>query len=422
MTISRRRFGTLAAATGLAVAAPAIWTSGRAQARPIRIGTSFSMTGPLSSTKAGLVGLQIWRDDVNAAGGLLGRQVELVTYDDQSTVAQIPSIFSKLVDIDKVDILISPYGAVLSAPVMPFIKQRNRFMVGMFSLASNDGVKSERYFQACPWGPDGKVNWARSFFDLAKSHAAKRIAILNADVEFAKVSASGGKIAAKEMGQEVVFEQSYPPNTTDFSSILRNVRGASPDAVFICSYPPDSSAIIRGLSEVGIGDSVKLFGGAMVGPQYAANLQALGPSLNGIVNFNLFVPEPTMVTPAVTSFLERYTAIAVPEKLDALGYYIPPFYYAAGQMIAAAVTATGSTESGPMADWMHANPVKTLVGTPTFNALGDWTERRVLMTQFQGIKGNDIEQFRQPGRQVILDPSALKSGDLVQPFQKARGA
>lgn len=422
MTISRRRFGTLAAATGLAVAAPAIWTAGRAQARPIRIGASFSMTGPLSSTKAGLVGLQIWRDDVNAAGGLLGRPVELVTYDDQSTVAQIPSIYSKLVDIDKVDILLSPYGAVLSAPVMPFVKQRNRFMVGMFTLASNDGVKSERFFQSAPWGPDAKVNWARGFFDIAKAIGATRIAILNADVEFAKVSAAGGKIAAKEMGQELVFEQSYPPNTSDFSAILRNVRGMTPDAVFVCSYPPDSSALIRGLSEVGIGDSVKLFGGAMVGPQYAANLQALGPALNGIVNFNLFVPEPTMVSPPVTSFLERYTAIAVPEKLDALGYYIPPFYYTAGQMIAAAVTATGSTESAAMAGWMHANPVKTLMGTVTFNELGDWTQRRVLMAQFRGIKGNDIEQFRQPGRQVILDPPALKSGDLVQPFQKARGA
>lgn len=421
MTISRRSFAKLAAATGLAVAAPAVWTSGRAQSGPIRIGASFSMTGPLSSTKAGLVGLQIWRDDVNAAGGLLGRQVELVTYDDQSTVAQIPSIYSKLVDIDKVDILISPYGAVLSAPVMPFIKQRGRFMMGMFALAGNDGVKSDRYFHSAPWGPDAKVNWARGFFDIGKAHGCKRIAVLNADVEFAKVSAAGGKTAAKDLGQEVVFEQSYPPNTSDFSPILRNLRAAQPDAVFVCSYPPDSSALIRGLSEVGVGDSVKLFGGAMVGPQYASSLQALGASLNGIVNFNLFVPEPTMVTPTVTRFLERYTAIAVPEKLDALGYYIPPFYYVAGEMIAAAAAGAGTTDNAAMAKWLHANPVKTLVGTATFNDLGDWTERRVLMTQFQGVKGNDIEQFRQPGRQVILDPPALKSGDLISPFLKARG-
>lgn len=420
MTISRRSFGKLAAATGLAVATPAIWTSGRAQAGPIRIGTSFSMTGPLSSTRAGLVGLQIWRDDINAAGGLLGRQVEIVTYDDQSSVSQIPSIFSKLVDIDKVDILLSPYGAVLSAPVMPFIKQRGRFMIGMFALAANEGVKSDRYFHSAPWGPDAKVNWARGFFELGKANGCKRIAILNADVEFAKVSAAGGKMAVKDFGQEVVFDQSYPPNTSDFSAILRNLRAAEPDAVFVCSYPPDSAALVRGLSEVGVGDSVKLFGGGMVGPQYASTLQALGPALNGIVNFNLFLPEKTMLTPAVTKFLDRYTAIAVPEKLDALGYYIPPFYYAAGEMLAAAVKGAGSTDNAAMAKWMHANPVKTLVGDATFNDLGDWTQRRVLMTQFQGIKGNDIEQFRQPGRQVILDPPALKSGDLIAPFMKAR--
>ena len=79
--------------------------------QPIRIGFSIAQTGPLSGAgKSGLLALQIWRDDVNARGGLLGRPVELVVYDDQGNPALTPGIYTKLIDVDKVDLLIAPYA------------------------------------------------------------------------------------------------------------------------------------------------------------------------------------------------------------------------------------------------------------------------------------------------------------------------
>ena len=293
MPFTRRVFSKLAAGLAL-MPAPAVWDSARAQAQPIKIGCSLALTGALSSVKAGLVGYEFWRDDVNASGGILGRPVELVVYDDQSSAAGIPGIYSKLIDVDKVDLLFSPYGANLTAVIMPMIKQRNKFIVGMFGVSNNDEVKHDKFFQIAPWGPNASTNWVRGYFDIAKAQGVKKIAILAADAEFSKASAGGGEKIIKEYGLDLVVNQTYPPSTTDFSGMLRNLKAAAPDAVFVCSYPPDSTALLRGVTEIGVGDSVKLFGGAMVGPQYASLLENLGSSLNGVVNFHTYVPEPTL--------------------------------------------------------------------------------------------------------------------------------
>ena len=303
---------------------------------------------------------------------------------------------------------------------MPFIKQRDRFMIGMFALAGNDQARHDKYFHSGPWGPNSETDWARGFFDLAKSVGVKKVAIINADLEFAKNAAVGAEKVSKEYGMDVVFNQSYPPNTSDFSAIIRNINAAKPEAVFVGSYPPDSIALIRGVREIGISDDVQIFGGAMIGPQYGSVLKTLGPELNGLVNSHLFVPEKTMKTPAIDKFFERYVPIAEAQNVDPLGFYIPPFYYAGGQMIAAAVNGSQSLDQAKMAKYLHANSVDTIVGPVAFNDIGDWKKRQVLMVQIRDVQGNDLAQFREPGREVILDPPALKTGDLIHPYNLAR--
>lgn len=418
---TRRQFNKLAATAAVGLAMPAVIT-GRTfgQDKPIRFGASISQTGPLAGTKNGQIGYELWRDDVNAAGGLLGREVELVLMDDQSSASNIPAIYSALVDVEGCDVLFGPYGASLTAPVMPFVKQRDLFLIGQFPLAGNDEARHDKFFHSAAWGPESGTNWARGFFDLAKSVGVKRLAIVANDLEFSKNAAVGGAEVAEEYGMEIVFNQSYPPNTSDFSAILRNINAAEPDAVFVGSYPSDSAAIIRGVGEIGIADSVQLFGGAMIGPQYGSLLSSLGPALNGLVNSHLFVPEPTMLSPEINSFFERYVPIAEEQGVDPLGFYVPPFYYVAGQLAAAAITGAGSLDNAEMAAWLHENTVDTIVGPAAFNEIGDWTERRVLMVQIRDVEGGDLDQFRQPGRQVILDPSSLKTADLVHPYNKAR--
>ncbi len=418
--VTRRTFGKLAVAASVTAASPLRFAN--SAEGPIRVGFSIAQTGNIASGgKAGLAALELWRSDVNAAGGLLGRQVEFVAYDDQSQASNVPGIYAKLMDIDKVDLLLAPYGTNLTAVVMPMIVQRNRFILGQFEIGQNDKLGFDKFFEIAPWGPKPGANWCRGYFDLAKRHSYKTLVIVNSDAEFSANAASAGAKIAEEYGMKVLSVQHYPPNTVDFSGVLRSVNAATPDFVFVASYPAESAALIRGISEIGIADSVQMFGGAMVGIQYAQQLASLGSALNGVTNYDTYVVAPTMNFPGIADFLERYQKAAEREKVDALGHFLPPFFYAGGQLIAAAVKAIGGVDEDKMAKWLHANSIDTIVGPIKFGPDGNWVESRIVWAQYRDVRDNDIDQFRTPGRQIILQPEALETGKLAAPYNKARG-
>jgi branched-chain amino acid transport system substrate-binding protein len=387
--------------------------------QPIKIGMSMPQTGALGGGgKAALIALQMWVEDVNAKGGLLGRKVQFISYDDQTNPSLVPGIYTKLLDVDKVDLLIAPYGTNVTAPIMPLVKQRDLLLMGNFSFDVNARIRHDKWFNNAPWGA-GALAWGGPFLEAAEKLGGKTIAIMAADAEFAQNLCTGARAIAKAKGLQFVYDQNYPPNTVDFSSIIRAVRAAKPDIVFICSYPPESVAIVRAVNELGVGPTVKIIGGGMVGLQFTPNMEALGPLLNGFVNYNSWVPEKTMTNPAVSAFLKRYEVRAKQEKVDQLGFYLPPFNYAIGQMLEQAITATKSLDQKVLADYIHKNEMRTMVGNIRYDAVGEWSTPRVPQAQFRGIKGKDVDQFRQAGKQVIIGPAALKTGEVV-PFDKAR--
>jgi branched-chain amino acid transport system substrate-binding protein len=388
--------------------------------QPIKIGMSMPQTGPLGGGgKAALIALQMWVEDVNAKGGLIGRKVQFISYDDQTNPSLVPGIYTKLLDVDKVDLLIAPYGTNVTAPIMPLVKQRDLLLMGNFSFDVNAQIKHDKWFNNAPWGA-GAIAWGGTFLETAQKIGAKSIAVMAADAEFAQNLCTGARAIAKAKGFQTVYDQNYPPNSVDFSSIIRAVRAAKPDIVFICSYPAESAAIVRAVSELGVGPTVKMIGGGMVGLQFAPIMEALGPMLNGFTNYNSWVPEKTMANPAVTEFLKRYEVRAKAEKVDPLGFYLPPFNYAIGEMLAQAITATKGIDQRALAAYIRSNEMKTMVGNIRYDSVGEWATPRVPMAQFRGIKGKDLDQFRQQGKQVIIGPAALKTGELVAPFDKAR--
>jgi len=256
--------------------------------QPVKIGMSMPQTGGLGAGgKAALVALKMWVEDVNAKGGLLGRKVEFIAYDDQSNPALTPSIYTKLLDVDKVDLLIAPYATVPTAPIMPLVKQRDLLLMGNFSFQVNHTVKHDKWFNNAPW--NNAESWFEGYFQAGKKAGAKTIAFLAADQEFAQNLATGAKELAKKGGLKTVYEQNYPPTTTDFSSLIRAIRAAKPDLVFVASYPNDSVAIVRAVNEIGVGPDVKIFGGGMVGLQFTPIMESLGSLLNGIVTLLLGV-------------------------------------------------------------------------------------------------------------------------------------
>lgn len=399
-----------------AAAALAFSVSALAQ-QPIKVGIGIAQTGTLGAGgKAALLALQMWVEDVNAKGGLLGRKVELIAFDDQSNPALTPAIYTKLLDIDKVDLLIAPYGTVPTASIMPLVKQRNLLLMGNFSFQVNRTVKHDMWFNNSPW--NDAASWSDGFIGAGRKLGAKSIAFLAADQEFAQNLANGARELSKKAGLITVYDQNYPPATVDFSSMIRAIRAAKPDMVFVMSYPNDSVAIVRAVNEIGVGESVKIFGGGMVGLQFTPNMVSLGSMLNGIVNYNSYVPG--IKYPGIEEFLQRYAKKAVEAKVDPLGFYLPPFNYAIGQMLEQAINATRSLDHKVLAAYLHKNEMKTIVGPIRYRPDGEWANPRVVQAQFRGIVDKDMEQFRQPGKQVVLYPDQYKTGDVMGPFEKVR--
>jgi branched-chain amino acid transport system substrate-binding protein len=415
--MKRSRRNLLKAGAALAASA-SLPRAAFAQQGPIKIGMSMPQTGALGAGgQAALVALRLWVDDVNGRGGLLGRKIEFIAYDDQTNPANVPGIYTKLLDVDKVDLIIAPYGTVPTAPIMPMVKQRGLLLMGNFSFQVNAKVQHDMWFNNSPW--NDAASWSDGFMKNGQKLGAKTIAFLAADQEFAQNLANGARELAKKGGMKAVYDQNYPPTTTDFSSLIRSIRAARPDMVFVMSYPNDSVAIVRSVNEIGIGPSVKMFGGGMVGLQFTPNMVSLGSLLNGIVNYNSYVPG--MKYP-IEDFLSRYAKRAADAKVDPLGFYLPPFNYAIGQMLEQAVNGTKSLDHKQLAAYLRKNEMKTVVGPIRYDKMGEWANPRVVQAQFRGVVDKDMEQFRKPGKQVVIYPDEYKTGEVIAPFEKARAS
>jgi branched-chain amino acid transport system substrate-binding protein len=390
-------------------------------AEPITIGLGMALTGGLAVVgKSGLLAMQIWVEDVNAKGGLLGRPVKLVYYDDQSNPAVVPGLYTKLLDVDQVDLAISGYATNQVVPALPVMIQHNKLFFGLFALDANGEFHYPKYFSMLVFGPDPLKTFSKGYFDLAMAQTPKpkTLAIVAADAEFAKKASDGARDNAKSAGLKTVYDRSYPPTTVDFTPIVRAVQAANPDIVYVASYPPDTVGILHTVNEIGL--RTNLLGGAFVGLPTAALKTQLGPQMNGIVNVELWEPVPTMEFPGIMDFLKKYQARAAGEGVDPLGYFLPPFAYAELQILGDAVAATNSLDDDKLAQYMHSHSFKTIVGDIAFGPDGEWTEGRPIWVQYHDIKGNDLEQFKEPSTVAILAPSQYKTGELIYPYSEAR--
>jgi branched-chain amino acid transport system substrate-binding protein len=418
-TVARRlgRRGFTAAIAVLFGLVMLVGTTVARAAEPITIGFGMALTGGLAAIgKSALLAMKIWEEEVNAKGGLLGRPVKLIYYDDQSNPATVPALYTKLIDVDKADITVSGYATNMVAPAMPIMMQKNRLFLGLFALAVNSEFHYPRYFSMLPTGPDPKRAFAEPFFEIAMKGDPKpqTVAIVAADAEYPKNASEGARDIAKKLGLKVVYDRSYPPNTTDFTPIVRAIQAANPEIVFVASYPPDSVGMVRAASEVGL--KTRYFGGGMVGLQVLSIKQQLGPLLNNILDYDWWIPAPNMQFPGIMEFLKTYQAKAPAEGVDPLGWYLPPFAYANMQVLQQAIEGAKSLDQDKLADYIHKNSFKTIVGDISYGPDGEWSKPRVLEVQFQNIKGNDIEQFKDIKTEIIISPPEYKTGNVIAPF------
>ena len=380
------------------------------------------LTGGLAASgKAALLGMKIWEEEINAKGGLLGRPVQLIYYDDQSNPATVPGIFTKLLEVDKVDLVTGDYGTNLLAPAMPVVIQHNMTFFSLFGLDVNREFQYPRYFSMQPvGGPDPPVSFSKGFFEIAAAQNPKpqTVAIIAGDAEFPRNAAEGARKNAKDAGLKVLYDKTYPPTTTDYTPIVRAIDSTNPDVVISFSYPPDAVGMVRAANEVGL--KAKMFGGGLVGLQYATIKQQLGPQLNGIINYDFWEPAKTLNFPGVDEFLKKYQARAASEGVDPLGYYLPPFAYANLQVLQQAVEGAKSLDQDKIAEYLRSHTMKTIVGDIEYGPNGEWKEARVMQVQFHDVKGSDLEQWKTDEKQTIVWPDKYATGKVVYPYGDAK--
>jgi branched-chain amino acid transport system substrate-binding protein len=420
--ITRRSVNT---GLGAALISPALaWTPAYAQGggNPIKIGFGMALTGPLAvNGKQALLGAQIWQEEVNAKGGLLGRQVQLINYDDQSNPSTVPGLYTKLLEVDKVDLIVSGYATNMVAPLIPVAMQKNKTLLSLFALDANAEFKYPKYFSYIPTaGPNPKQTISEGFFQVAAAQnpKPKTVAIAAEDAEFSRNAAEGARANAKQYGFEVIYDKNYPPSTTDFSPIVRAIQAANPDLVVICSYPLSSVGMVLSANELGL--KPKMMGAAMVGLQATAIKEKLKGKLNGIINYDNWVPSAKMMAPA-EAFFKKYQARAAGQGVDPLGYYLGGWGYAYLQVLAQAIEGTKSINDDKIADYFRNNAVNSIMAEGVrFGKNGEWVKAHQLQVQYHDITdAANLETWRGMSYQTVLKPDDEVTGKVIFPYANA---
>ena len=248
-------------------------------AEPIKLGVTASLSGVYAGPgQEQLEGIRMWVHDINARGALLGRKVELVAYDDQSDPEVTRRLYEKLITADKVDLLIGPYSSDLTLVASDVAEQHDFPMVAAGAAASEIWSRGYRnIFQI-----DAP---AREYMSLliksAKEKAGLvRIALIYPEAEFSREVAEGVRAKAAEQGMEIVFDEPYALDTTDFAELVRRMRRAAPELVIGATYLNDSIAIVREAKRQQFSPQAFAF---TVGPALPEFGDALGADAEGII-------------------------------------------------------------------------------------------------------------------------------------------
>ena len=255
----------------------------------------------------------------------------------------------------------------------------------------NSEFHYDRYFSIIPaGGPHPKEASRRASSRVAETlttRSRRRIALVGADAEFPKNALDGARAQAKRAGYKIVYDQTYPPTTADYTPIVRAIQATNADLVLVCSYPPDTVGMIHAANEIGL--KTQLFGGGMVGLQATAIKTQLGPLINGIVDYDFWLPVGRMPPRRRRmDFLKKYQAhAATPGKIDLLGYYLPPFAYADMQVLGRRWRASAAWTRRSSPTTCAATRFHTVVGDIKFGPNGEWTEARTAGSAIPGGQG-----------------------------------
>ena len=305
---------------------------------------------------------------------------------------------------------------------MPVVIRKGKTYISLFSLDVNAKFNYPKYFSILPTGQDTKGSFTEGFFEIAAAQKPKpkTVALSFADAEFSQNACDGARANAKKHGLKIVYDKSYPPppKTTDFAPIVRAIKAVDADIVVVCAYPLNSVGMVQAANEIGL--TPKMFGGAMVGLQATFFKDKLKAKLNGIVNYETWVPDKKEMYQGTEAFFKEYQSRAKAAGVDLLGYYLGGWGYAQFQVLGDAVKGAKSINDDKIADYLKSHTFQTVMGPIKFGKKGEWAESRMLTVQYHDIKDDaNLETWRGMGYQTVLTPSNLATGKVIFPYEKA---
>jgi branched-chain amino acid transport system substrate-binding protein len=360
---------------------------------PILIGAAVSTTG--SNGRTGLYQQEaylLWEEQKNAAGGLLGRPVQMVIYDDQSDPATGARLYERLLTEDNVDLVLGPYSSSVTQAVAQVTERAGQPLLAAGASAGDLWAREYQYLF-------GVYSVAEDYFksiilDIAPAQGYTTAAIIYEDTLFPTSTANGAVAHCETAGIEVVVNEVYPAEATDVSSVLTKVRDANPDMLIGGSYLPDSVLITRQSKELGVNPRLYAFSVGAAQPDFAESLGAdaeyvLGPSMW----------EPQIESPGNAEFVAAYKA-----KFDREPDYHSASGYSACQVLEAAVTQVGGLELDAIRDALLALELDTVLpGTFQVDETGKQTGHIPLTVQWQD------------GEKLIVTPEDFAEGELRLP-------
>jgi branched-chain amino acid transport system substrate-binding protein len=358
---------------------------------PIRIGASMSVTGTYA--KPGTYqkqGYDVCIDELNAKGGLLGRKVELVIYDDQSQPATAVKLYEKLITEDKVDAVMGPYSSAVSEAVANVTEKYRKVMVAPLAATTSIFKKGRKYIFMIITPAE---SYLEGLIDMAARRGLKTVAIINEDTLFPKASATGTAEIAKKKGLQVVLQEAYPKGNTDFSALLVKIKAANPDVIAAGTYFDDAVAITRQMKELNV--NPKMFGLTVGGdlPEFYDLLKQNAEYVYGSTQWDESLPYPGQ-----KEFLAAYKKRFKHE---------PSYHTAAGYAgcltYAEAVKKAGTLDADRVREQLLKMEIRTAFGDYKVDADGFQLAHKMVMLQWQD------------GKRVVVWPDDLANGKMRYP-------
>jgi branched-chain amino acid transport system substrate-binding protein len=354
--------------------------------QPIRIGTSIAITGR-DNVQGGYVreGYLLCQKQVNEKGGILGRPIEFLIRDDGSDPKAAVDLYEKLITEDKVDAVIGPYGSASTDAVADVTEKHRKLMIAPAAGTSSIWEKGRRYLIMVLSPLEAAT---AGTIDLAARNGLKTIAVINADTLPAKAVANGALDLAKKHGLQVVFHETYPPGTTDFSAILNKVKMAEPDILVMNYVPAEVIAMTRQMKELDI--NVKMLS-ATPGASFLDYQKALG-------NLAEFVYAGSYWNPDLPYPGNREFVAAYQKEFNRAPAFISAASYAGCQLFVQGARRVGSLDSDKLRDDLLRLNTKTVFGEFAVDERGFQVGHKAITVQWQN------------GKQVVVWPDEAAAG------------